>query len=83
MLSGSSMTSIIAHSKRMGLTAPNVLNTMIMETLPLVAFKNHGITAATVNNVAFWFWQKWQRPRMSCTDTWCLDATCLSMALGP
>lgn len=47
MLAGSSMTSIIDHSKRKSLTTPNVLNIIIMEMLPLVAFKNHGITALT------------------------------------
>ena len=53
MLAGSTMTSIISYSKRMSLTTPNVLNTMIMERLPLVAFKSYGITAATVIKAAW------------------------------
>ncbi|KAF9890570.1 hypothetical protein FE257_005701 [Aspergillus nanangensis] len=50
LLSGSSMTQFVSHSK---MSTTNVLNTMIADMAPLVAFKNHGITAATVIKAAW------------------------------
>jgi amino acid adenylation domain-containing protein len=50
MLAGSTMTSVVSHSKT---SVTNVLNTMHADMMPLVAFKNHGITAATVVKAAW------------------------------
>ncbi|KAL4894930.1 hypothetical protein BDV59DRAFT_200709 [Aspergillus ambiguus] len=50
LLAGSAMTRFVSH-KKMSIT--NVLNTMIADMVPLVAFKNHGITAATVIKAAW------------------------------
>ncbi|CAI7655936.1 unnamed protein product [Penicillium bialowiezense] len=50
MLAGSQMTSVVSHTKS---SVTNVLNTMLAEMVPLVAFKNHGITAATVVKAAW------------------------------
>ncbi|KAH8432011.1 uncharacterized protein LDX57_009658 [Aspergillus melleus] len=50
MLAGSSMTQLVSHSK---MSTTNVLNTMIVEMVPLIAFKEHGITSATVVKAAW------------------------------
>lgn len=50
MLAGSSMTPVVTPRTQGG---PNVLDTMLSESLPLVAFKKHGITAATVIKAAW------------------------------
>ncbi|KAJ5894899.1 hypothetical protein N7495_006590 [Penicillium taxi] len=50
LLGGSKMTSVVSHSKA---SVTNVLNTMLLEMTSLVAFKNHGITAATVVKAAW------------------------------
>lgn len=50
MLAGSSMTSVVNRNASGPTT---VLNTMISETLPFVAFKNHGVTPATVIKAAW------------------------------
>lgn len=50
MLSGSQMTSVVSYSQP---STDNVLNTMIGDTVPLVAFKSHGITSATVVKAAW------------------------------
>ncbi|CAG7922993.1 unnamed protein product [Penicillium olsonii] len=50
MLAGSSMTSVVTHTKS---SVTNVLNTMLAEVVPLVAFKDHSITAATVVKAAW------------------------------
>lgn len=52
MLAGSSMTPVVAPRTPSG-GGPNVLDTMLSESLPLVAFKKHGITAATVIKAAW------------------------------
>lgn len=49
MLAGSEMTSIINPASK---KSANVMNTMIMEMIPFVAFRNHGITAVTVAKAA-------------------------------
>ncbi|KAJ9487562.1 hypothetical protein VN97_g5752 [Penicillium thymicola] len=50
LLVGSTMTSVVSHSKE---SVTNVLNTMLADMVPLVAFKNHGITAPTVVKAAW------------------------------
>ncbi|CAG8937825.1 unnamed protein product [Penicillium salamii] len=50
MLAGSTMTSVVSHTKS---SVTNVLNTMLAEMVPLVAFKDHSITAATVIKAAW------------------------------
>jgi amino acid adenylation domain-containing protein len=50
MLAGSTMTSVVSHSKT---SITNVLNTMLADMVPLVVFKNHGITAPTVVKAAW------------------------------
>ncbi|RAL07335.1 acetyl-CoA synthetase-like protein [Aspergillus homomorphus CBS 101889] len=50
MLAGSSMTAVVSHPKP---SVTNVLNMMIVEMVPLVAYKDHGITAATVIKAAW------------------------------
>lgn len=50
MLAGSTMTSVVSHTTK---SVTNVLNTMLADTVPLVAFKNYGITAATVVKAAW------------------------------
>lgn len=50
MLAGSQMTSIVKHTQP---SMDNVLNTMIADTVPLVAFKSHGITSASVVKAAW------------------------------
>lgn len=50
MLAGSEMTSIINPATK---KSANVMNTMIMEMIPFVAFRNHGITSATVVKAAW------------------------------
>ena len=50
MLAGSQMTSVVTHTKP---STNNVLNTMIADTVPLVAFKSHGITSASVIKAAW------------------------------
>ncbi|EAU30201.1 predicted protein [Aspergillus terreus NIH2624] len=50
LLTGSAMTQFVSHKK---MSTTNVLNTMIADMVPLVAFKNHGITAATVIKAAW------------------------------
>ena len=50
MLVGSQMTDVVSHTKP---SMNNVLNTMIADTVPLVSFKSHGITAASVVKAAW------------------------------
>ncbi|KAJ6182276.1 hypothetical protein N7485_000918 [Penicillium canescens] len=50
MLAGANMTSVVSHSTS---STTNVLNTMLGDMVPLVAFKNHGITSATVVKAAW------------------------------
>ncbi|PYH40075.1 acetyl-CoA synthetase-like protein [Aspergillus saccharolyticus JOP 1030-1] len=50
MLAGSTMTAVVEHTKP---SITNVLNTMIAAMVPLVAYKDHGITAATVIKAAW------------------------------
>ncbi|PYH86198.1 acetyl-CoA synthetase-like protein [Aspergillus uvarum CBS 121591] len=50
MLAGSAMTAVVEHTKP---SITNVLNTMIVDMVPLVAYKDHGITAATVIKAAW------------------------------
>lgn len=50
MLSGSQMTTVVSHSQP---STANVLNTMIADTVPLVSFKSHGITSASVVKAAW------------------------------
>ncbi|PGH16274.1 hypothetical protein AJ79_01813 [Helicocarpus griseus UAMH5409] len=45
LLAGSTMTSLVSHLTP---STTNVLNSMVVDTIPLVSFKSHGITAATV-----------------------------------
>lgn len=52
MLAGSNMTSIFRPSSEKSPT-PKVMNTMIGEMIPLFAFRNYGITAATVIKAAW------------------------------
>lgn len=50
MLAGSEVTSMINPASK---KSANVMNTVIMEAIPFVAFRNHGITAATMIKVAW------------------------------
>lgn len=66
------------------MTMPNTLNTMIMEMLQLIAFKNYGITATTVIKGA---WALVLAEVAATPDVvyghTVLDGTCLSTVLSP